>query len=112
MPTHNTHRNAKVSQEILKQAAIFLRNEANRTSMITVTRVDLSPEMKNCTVFFTVFPDAQEEPVLSFVRRNAGDFRTYIAKETKISILPTFTFEIDYGDKNRRDVTDALNRKP
>ncbi|MCX6738955.1 MAG: ribosome-binding factor A, partial [Candidatus Parcubacteria bacterium] len=59
---------------------------------------------RELTVFVTVFPDAEEETALSFLKRKRSDFREYVKKNTRIKTIPVVDFEIDKGEKHRQRI--------
>ena len=104
------HRFVQVSETIAHRAADFLARESNRQSLVTVTRADMSPDMKNVTVFLTVLPESAEKPVLEFAKRSRSDFREFLKEKTRLHPVPTVDFELDHGEKNRQRIDD-LTRK-
>jgi len=94
-------RQEKVQEELRKLAGDFIAHESNRQSLITPTRVSISPDLKRATVFFTVLPENKEEEVLHFLRRKRTDFKSYL-KKLHFKVLPFIDFEIDHGEKNRQ----------
>ncbi len=118
LPTHDdinigmgSKRQIQVSETLAHLAADYFARESNRLALITVTRADVSPDLKNVTIFFSVLPETYEEQVLHFARRSRTDFRDYIKKHAAMKFLPNVDFEIDYGEKNRQRIDD-LTRKP
>lgn len=93
-------RQQKVAEEIRKAAGEFIAAESNRMSLVTPTRVDISPDLKNATVYFTVLPENMEEEVLNFLRRKRSEFKQTLKKK-HFKRLPFTDFKIDYGEKNR-----------
>ncbi|OGD68105.1 hypothetical protein A3I18_01420 [Candidatus Campbellbacteria bacterium RIFCSPLOWO2_02_FULL_35_11] len=94
----------KVRDLIKAKAAQFLQEESNRTSLITVTDVFISNDLKKATIFVTVFPETQEESVINFLKRKRSGFKNFIKNETKIGRIPFFDFAIDKGEKNRQRI--------
>ena len=90
-------------------AAEFLAREANRNSLITVTRVQMSEDGKRATVYITVFPELGEPAALAFANRNRGELGRFLSSRTKGMRIPKFEFEIDLGDKNRRRLDELSN---
>ena len=105
-----SRREIQVSETIAHLAAQFIERESNHESLITVTRADMSPDLKRVMIFISVLPEKFEEPALAFVKRMRNEFRDYIKKHTRSGILPHIDFEIDYGEKNRQRIDD-LTRK-
>lgn len=99
-----SHHSEKLEQELQQRAALFLQRESNGQSLITVTRCVLSENKKYATILISVLPVEKEETALEFVKRQRPDFLEYIRKETKIGRLPTITFALDIGEKNRQRI--------
>lgn len=97
----NTNRHDKLEEAVREVAAEFLVREANRNSLITVTRVMLSEDMKRATIFITVLPEESEKPALEFANRNRTELRDFYKKRVRGGMPPDIKFEIDLGEKNR-----------
>lgn len=89
-------------EAIREAAAEFLAREANRNTLITVTRVEMSEDGKRAVIMITVYPETGEEAALAFANRNRGELGLFLSKRTKGMRLPHLEFQIDFGDKNRR----------
>ena len=96
----------QLAEEISHHAAFFLTHEASKESLITVTRAEVSPDLKNITIFMSVLPTEQEKPALAFAKRKRSDFRNYLKTKSALGRIPTIDFEIDYGEKNRQRIDD------
>ncbi|HEV8677610.1 MAG TPA: ribosome-binding factor A [Candidatus Paceibacterota bacterium] len=97
----NDNRNDRLQEAVREVAAEFLAREANRNSLITVTRADLSEDGKRCNIFLSVFPDSAEEAALAFAQRNRSELSDFFKKRVK-ALPPHVEFLIDRGEKNRR----------
>jgi len=94
--------NERQAEALRTAAAEFLAREANRNTLITVTRTQMSEDGKHAVIYITVFPESGEEAALKFANRNRGEMGQYLLTRTKGMRIPKFEFEIDLGDKNRR----------
>lgn len=110
MYLNESRRQIQVSEELMHAAGLFLARESNGESLITVTRADIAPDFKNATIFLSVLPVSQEERALDFAKRQRPEFRDYMKKHLKLKTLPFIDFQLDYGEKNRQNVDDALHR--
>ncbi|MDI9354842.1 MAG: ribosome-binding factor A [Cyanobium sp. MAG06] len=97
-----SERQLKVEQELLKIAQDFFQRESDRTSMITVTSVDINPSFKNANIKISVLPENKREHALIFAKRMAGDLRTDIKKRLPIRVIPHVDMEIDMGEIQRQ----------
>lgn len=84
--------------------ASFIREEANADPLITITRLDIAPNYRNVTVFFTTIPESGENNALIFLKRKGSELRGYVMKHSNLKVVPYFTFEIDYGERNRQRI--------
>ena len=90
-------------QEILHRlAAKFILNNSTSASLLTITRVEVSPTGKEAKVYFTTLPEDREDTALKFLERKIPEFKHYIRNESRINIVPHVTFKIDYGERNRQ----------
>jgi ribosome-binding factor A len=105
-----SERQQKVEQQILALAQDFFQRESSGLSMITVTRTDVSRDLRNGTIFITVLPEDKEVPAINFAKRMRGEMRHYIMKRLPIKVIPFFEVEIDYGEKNRIHVDELLRK--
>lgn len=96
------HHTERLSEQLQHLAATFLQRESNRTSLITVTRCELSENQKYATIFISVFPTNNEDMAEEFVKRKRTEFVAYVRDNSKIGRLPTISFKIDFGEKNRQ----------
>ena len=92
----------KIKAIIQEAAAQFFELESNRTSLLTVTRIEITERGRKAIVFITVFPDEMEASALLFAKRKRTELREFLIKKTKISIVPFVDVMIDIGEKNRQ----------
>lgn len=104
--TMGSKRQTQVAETLAHLAADYFARESNRESLMTITHADVSPDLKNVTVFFSVLPESKEQSALHFAKRSRTDFREYIKKHAALKFLPTIDFELDYGEKNRQRIDD------
>jgi ribosome-binding factor A len=92
----------RISEILHRLAAEYIRDNGGKTSLITVTRVELSPTGKEAKIFFTTLPEKEEDTVLKFLERKLPEFKRYVRDESRIGIVPHIDFKIDYGERNRQ----------
>jgi ribosome-binding factor A len=103
-------RNEKMAAMIQKLAAEFIERNSNGRSMITVTSVELSDDLKTAKILFTVLPNRAEEAAGDFLKRQRSDFRDYVKKGWEMRIIPFFDFELDKGEKHRQRIDELLSQ--
>jgi ribosome-binding factor A len=99
------------TKEILRAlASEFLMRESNRTSLITITSVELEARSSRAKIFFTVLPENQEQAALDFFTRRLRDLREYVQEHARMMRVPFFEVAIDVGEKNRQRI-DEIERQ-
>ena len=66
-----------------------------RVGMITITSVDVSPDMSHAKVFFTMLEKDKLEDTLHGLKRSAGFLRSQLAKRIKMYTTPELRFTYD-----------------
>jgi ribosome-binding factor A len=98
----------RTGEVLHRLAAKFILENSGKTSLVTVTRVELSPTGKESKIFFTTLPEDQEDTVLKFLERKTQEFKRYVRDESRIGFVPHIDFKIDYGERNRQRL-DQIN---
>ncbi len=106
-----TQRQLQVEQQILGIAQDFFQRESSGASMITVTRADVSRDMKHGVIYITVLPEDKEDAAINFAKRMRSDLRHYVMKRLPVKVIPFFEVEIDYGEKNRVHIDELLRNE-
>ena len=103
-------RNERIIEILHDLGARFLALNGNGSSLMTVTRVELTRNEKCATIFFTVFPDKFEKTALEFAKRKRSEFKEFVKENSKLGRIPQLDFEIDSGEKNRQKIDNLLNQ--
>lgn len=81
--------------------------------MVTLTAVDVSPDLSHARVFFTLLEKQKLEDTLRGLKRSAGFLRSQLARRIKLYTTPELRFEYDEsverGDHLSR-LIDAANK--
>ncbi len=103
-----TRRNEKIADLVKELGAQFIERENNRTSLITVTSCNTSPDLKKATLFITVLPENKEHDALEFAKRKRGELREFLKKNMQTKNVPFVDIMIDLGEKNRQRIDELL----
>ena len=107
----------KVADLIQRELSDLLLREVRDPGigMITITSVDVSPDLSHAKVFFTLLDPAQKPSTQEALQRAAGYLRSQIAHRIKLYTTPELRFvydeSIERGDRLSQ-LIDAANRKP
>ena len=95
-------RNEKLQEALREAAAEFFAREANRNTLLTVTRVQVSEKGNSALIYISVYPEQGEQSALAFANRNTREFAEFASTRIRGMRVPYVSFVIDEGEKNRR----------
>ena len=102
---------------IQREVSDLIRLEVRdpRVGMITITSVDVSPDMSHARVFFTMLDKEKVEDTLHGLKRSAGFLRSQLARRLKMYTTPELRFEYDEsverGDRLSRLIDSAVKKR-
>ncbi len=105
-------RNQRVAQVIKKELSVLMQREfpLNKFGMITLIDVDLSPDLKNATVYFSAFSSAESNAKLVLAMdAHAAQFRHELARLLTTRSIPVLRFKYDVSMARAQRLTDLLN---
>lgn len=98
-------------KNIVREAcAGYLATVSNGTSLITITDTNISPDMKQATIFISVYPREGEVSALNFVKRQRAEMRDYVKERMSSRVVPFLDVKIDEGEKHRQKIDDLLRQ--
>ncbi|MCX6757569.1 MAG: ribosome-binding factor A [Candidatus Nomurabacteria bacterium] len=106
-----TERIEKVNKLVKGLTANFLNRESTSASLISVTDVSVSPDLKKAKILLSVLPESQEKTALLFAKRKLGEMRDYLKQNMETKHVPFLEVEIDKGEKNRQKIDELLREK-
>lgn len=110
-------RNQRVAELVRRELASLIQREAPGADLglITLSHVDLSPDLKNARVYFTCLESAlTDEAAAELLNERAGHFRRLLAKALPLRVAPAlrFLFDRSIAQADRLSVLiDSANRK-
>jgi len=103
-------RKEKVASVLKKIASSFIQKNSINGVLVTVTKVTVSDDLKNSTVFINVFPEDREKKTLEDLKKMEKELRWYAKSHLSMKFLPSFEFEIDCGTKNEQRINELLGK--
>ncbi|HTS24080.1 MAG TPA: 30S ribosome-binding factor RbfA [Casimicrobiaceae bacterium] len=94
----HTPRPRRVADQIQRELAELLRLHVKdpRIGMVTITAVDVSPDLQNAKVFFTHLPGAaRAAEAVEALQHSAGYLRRELAHRLKLYTVPQLYFAYD-----------------
>jgi len=105
-------RQRRVAQQIHRELSVLLMNEIQdqRLEGVTITDVDVTPDLKLARVHFTVLGDAQTETEALAGFAHAGGFlRTELAARIQLRSVPQLAFAVDRSAAYGRRIDEILD---
>jgi len=82
-----------------------------RVGMVTVTRVEVSPDLRNASVLISLVKEEEsEEEALAGLKSAAGFIRAELMHELHLRPMPVFEFDIDRALHEGARTLDLLDR--
>jgi len=78
--------------------------------MVSVTRVDVSPDLHHALVYVSVLPDKFGPKSLHGLRHAVGRIHSLVRKDVAMRVVPRLEFRLDDSLKKQASVFDAIRR--
>jgi len=95
MPTKKTQR---INEDIQRVLSVHLRNIKDprvRQGMISVTAVHTTPDLRQATIFLSVFDLQSEKEFMKGLKSASGHLRHELGQSLKLRHTPELKFELD-----------------
>jgi len=101
----------KVGDQIQRDLSEILRREMRdpRLALVTLTSVDVAPDLSHAVVFYTCLEKAQVEPAGEALRRSAGFLRSQLARRLKLYTTPELRFRYDESVERGTRLTQLID---
>jgi len=90
--------------------AEYYERNPSPAGILTVTGLDMSPDMKYATILISVLPESAEKVVLAHATDELRNLREFVKHQAHMRAFPFFKVEIDVGEKRRQAFDAVLNR--
>lgn len=95
--------------KVIVAESVERRIKDPRLGFVTITDVRVSPDLRDASVFYTVFGDDESRQSTAAALESAkGMLRTEVGRQTGIKFTPTLAFYPDAIPENARIVDDLL----
>ena len=103
----------KVKEELRHQVSLIVQQELHdpRIGFVTITRAEVTPDLKDATIYFTVMET--EKPVEETVKaldKAAGYVRKLIGQRVRIKFTPQIRFAHDDSEKSNERIDEIIDR--
>lgn len=108
-----SHRPGRLAEAIKQEVAQMLREELKdpRLGFATVTRVDVSPDLRYAKIFISVLGDEEEQAsTIKALERAAGFVRSELGRRIRLRYTPEIAFKLDQSIAQGSRVLQLLNK--
>ena len=91
-------RNLRVAKHIKEELATLIQEKfpLKQYGLVTLTNVDVSPDLKNSTIYFTSLNNKKANSEITIeLNQNAGHFRYEVSKILTSKTVPSLCFKYD-----------------
>ncbi|OGY43048.1 MAG: ribosome-binding factor A [Candidatus Buchananbacteria bacterium RBG_13_39_9] len=87
----------RINELILQELGQFINKdiELPANSLVTITKVHASPDLKSARVFVTILPDNLRGTILELLNKNKRTLHELLKAELKTKFVPNLQFVID-----------------
>jgi ribosome-binding factor A len=78
--------------------------------MISVTKVDVSPDLHDAYVYVSIMPDRFERRTIYGLKHAAGYIQSLVRKDVAMRAVPHLDFRLDSSLKKSAEIFDAIRR--
>ena len=117
MKQRRSGRPEKLGDLIQRELSDLLQRELRdpRVGMLTITAVDVSPDLSHAKVFFTIFEKEKLDDTLAGLKRSSGFLRSQLARRIKLYTTPELRFvydeSVESGDRLSRLIDSTHEKK-
>jgi ribosome-binding factor A len=109
----SSRRIVQVARLLKEELSDLLRRELKdpRAGFITLTEVEVSPDLRNARVFFSVLGDDEAvQRSQQALESAAGFLRHELGRRIKLRRIPQLQFELDRSAENSQHIADLLHQ--
>jgi len=102
----------RVQEAFRREISSIIQKEIKdpRMGFITVTKVEVSKDLKNAYVYYSVLNQKEEMNTMHALRSSKGYIRKLVGDRIKMRYVPDITFRLDKSMENTRRVYDILDK--
>lgn len=103
----------RVAHALQREISDILRNDIKdpRVGFVSITDVEVSPDMRQAKVYFSVMGDADDKRrAKEGLQSGSGFIRTEVARRIRLRHAPEITFHLDESIERGVRVIDLMNK--
>ena len=108
-----SRRQKKVSsllKEVLGPILIDTVRDAFDSSLITITRIEITKDLKTAHVYLSLFGKEKKDEILEVLNDRTGFFRRHVASRTNLKYNPMLIFSYDPIFRNEERIDTLIEK--
>jgi ribosome-binding factor A len=111
----DSKRQLKVSRQLQKDLSDIFRlklSDSIRNALLTITRVQVSPDLSVARVFISVMATGKVENVIDQINLHKSEIRRALGNRIRKQVrkVPELIFVEDHGSEHAQNIDDILSR--
>ncbi len=110
---HPYSRNQRVADQMHRELAELMRQASDpRFRDVTITDVDVSPDLKNAQIYFSSHDENQIQETCVALNKASGYFRHHMAEKMNLRVTPKIKFVFDQTLQKAGRIDQLLGKIP
>ena len=106
-----TRRTERASELMRREVSQIVAKEVElQNALLTITRIDLSQDMRYADIYFTTIPDGEVEDALKVLGKNIFSIQQSLNKRLRMRPVPQIRFHIDRSEQEATKVDEILKQ--
>lgn len=89
----------------------FISCHTDPGTVVTISRVTLSSDLKNGTAFLLVYPDKSSPVTLNKLQQRTPELNRLLFTKLRVKMPPKMLFALDVGERHRERVEEILQKE-
>ena len=102
--------NAEIQKSLSKTLTYDMHNESLRGVLISVTKVETSPDMKYSRVYLSIFPDKNKDEIFNIIKIAIPFLRRELAHNVKLRVTPELHLQLDDSMEYSQKIDNLLSK--
>jgi len=106
-------RMARLKEAIKEEISDLIQKDLKdpRIGFITITAVEVSPDLRHATIFFSLLgTPSEKEETLAGLESAKGYLRTELGKRIRLKFLPDLSFKLDQSFEKSQRITELIQK--
>jgi len=106
------HRIEKINQLIQQEVNNIILREIDlpEGALVTLTKVETSKDLHNCTLWISVIPGDKQSKTLNVLQKDKKQIRYLLANRVKFRIIPELKFKLDLTESNAAHIDHLIDK--